>query len=276
MHIKNTLAKSVGLIAVIFFTSVLYFNTAQAQSSGGTNGGGGGDPCENKIKTIRKDIKKWIIDDRHFDVPRLPFRISHQRYSRKMLAGVNFKVSCVQKGDPGFPVLVFGQPKVCRFDYFENSKKIFKKVTCDYNKFMATSAQEQYKLIHHEIAGLAQLELPNKDESKYELTNMIMKYFKIIKTKQPSESPCRTHGCDDLKQARTEAILKWINESGECSGMVWLKSLNKVSDDRFVVRCGDASDDYAFNLETVEDLNADPESYAPVTFKAKQIVEDKD
>lgn len=142
-------------------------------ASQGTEGGGGGDPCENRIKIIGQDIKTWILNGG----PRglnLPVNISPESYSKSMAAQIDkAQVTCVDEKDPGYPVQVKGEAKVCRFDRGDFKSKI----TCDIRKFQALDETKQYELIHHEYAGLAGLENPNGASSQYEISNQISGYL---------------------------------------------------------------------------------------------------
>ncbi len=48
------------------------------------------------------------------------------------------------------------------------------------------------------------------------------------------ESACHTDGCVSSKNARMDAVIKFMNTYDDCINAVsWLQSLKKVSDDRF-------------------------------------------
>ena len=151
-----------------------------AQAKVGSEGVGGGDVCENRIKIVRDDIQNWIKDG---GVSKLDLTKSVRatEYSKGMLSYIErTKVRCVSDGDIGFPVSVEGVPKVCRFEKNEMTSII----TCDYNKFLATSQSNQYLLIHHEYAGLADVEIPNGSDSDYSISNQIIPLLDNQPTKQ--------------------------------------------------------------------------------------------
>jgi hypothetical protein len=135
----------------------------------GSEGRGGGDLCENRIKIIRDDIKSWINNGGPESLD-LPAGVSVQRYSSAMLNAITTaRINCVGSGDKGYPVRIDGTAKYCRFDKgFLGSK-----ITCDNSKLMATRDSDQYILIHHELAGLAGVEVPNNDDSDYTVSNQI-------------------------------------------------------------------------------------------------------
>ena len=142
---------------------------------------GGGDPCEDRIKIIREEIKAWVLKDGVKTI-RLPNQVSAQDYQTNMISAMSTaSIACVSEEDPGFPVEIDGTPKVCRFDKTPE----FHKITCDYLKFLQLAPLDQARLIHHEYAGLAGLENPNGSDSSYQITNQI-KTFEIAK-KNPDQ-----------------------------------------------------------------------------------------
>ncbi len=158
------------LMSLVLMTSVVH-------AKKGSEGVGGGDICEDQIKIIRDDIAQWITKDGHKSL----IGINPNQYAENMQKQISTaKVRCVGKGDKDYPVKVFGTPKVCRFDTgLLNSSTI----TCSREEFMKMDEDNQYVLVHHEYAGLAGIELPNKDDSQYEISNQISKYLvsKVVK-----------------------------------------------------------------------------------------------
>lgn len=173
--------KTLSLLFTIF-TSLAYSQKSSAdliwkmtnsqellnyERTGGSEGTGGGDLCEVRIKAIRDDIKSWILKGgAEFLV--LPAGIDNNRYVDKMLEVISkAKVNCVGPGDQEYPIQVNGTPKFCKF------KKNAMSITCDIGKFSSLDESNQYLLVHHEYAGLADLENPNGDDSNYEISNQI-------------------------------------------------------------------------------------------------------
>lgn len=141
---------------------------------------GGGDPCENQIKVIRSDLSVWIQNSGAKEL-RLPDGISVDQYSTRMLQKIEkAKIRCIGQGDKGFPVEVYGTPKVCKFEVGSSEDST---ITCDRLIFLALDESEQYVLVHHEYAGLAGVEVPLKDDSQYEVSNQITSFLenKIVK-----------------------------------------------------------------------------------------------
>lgn len=150
-------------------------------SRGGSEGTGGGDECENRIQEIRDDISSWISKGRPKEFRNIS--VSHEEYSARMmeyLATVKqpngaitpvTKIECVRH-----TIEVQGFEKTCRFDNYGNSPKI----TCNADTFMDSNMMNvdaQYRLIHHEYAGLANLEVPSKSQSSYEFSNQIVAFL---------------------------------------------------------------------------------------------------
>lgn len=130
---------------------------------------GGGDMCENRIKSVRDDIKEWILKGGS-EALSLPAGLSRGEYKKGMLQHISMAlVSCVGKGDQDYPVEVDGVAKVCRFEKWQRGERI----TCDSDKFRALNESDQYVLIHHEYAGLAEIESPIGSNSVYPLSNQI-------------------------------------------------------------------------------------------------------
>jgi hypothetical protein len=142
---------------------------SEALNSIGTNSGGGGDLCEDRIQIIRDDLRSWI-GKKGFEALILPKGVTKDQYRLGMLDAIaKAKIKCVGPGDSGYPVEVLGSPKVCKFDKDGSLLQI----TCDFNKFQSMSETAQYVLVHHEFAGLANIEKPNGADSNYDVSNQI-------------------------------------------------------------------------------------------------------
>ena len=142
-------------------------------AAGGVGNTGGGSMCEAQIKIIRDDLAGWISKGGAADL-QLPRGLTADAYAKKMqqaFAAANIR--CVSKGDKGYPVEVYGSPKTCRFD--GNSSGAL--ITCDEAKFEKLNETKQYELIHHEYAGIANIEIPNRDDSDYTVSNQISAYL---------------------------------------------------------------------------------------------------
>ena len=156
------------------FTLAVVIMTVSVNSYAGGDHSGGGDICEARIKIIRDDIKNWIVKGGHKELS-LPSELSADEYSDRMLKQIASTkvIRCVSSGDAQYPVAINNSPKTCRFDMKLQQSQI----TCDSEKFNKTTDTDQYVLIHHEFAGLAGIELPDQEDSKYEISNQISDYL---------------------------------------------------------------------------------------------------
>ena len=154
-------------------------------SSLGNEGGGGGDvACEDRIKIIRDDIKSWMQKGGSQSL--VLKDLDQESYVDGMLSAIKqAKIKCVGPNDPGYPVLVNGTPKTCRFDVNNSGATI----TCDFEKFQKTSESDQYVLVHHEFAGIAGVEIPNGDDSDYFVSNQISAFLENVVVKKLAVKP---------------------------------------------------------------------------------------
>lgn len=142
-------------------------------SFAGQDRGGGDIACEGRIKVIKEDLIAWIKQGGHRSLD-LKSRGGPEQYADRMLHEINkTRIECVGKGDPGFPVLVFGIAKTCAIDMKKNENRM----TCDFNKVAAYTAEDLYKQIHHEYATAAGFEIPKKGNSDYEISNQLTGYL---------------------------------------------------------------------------------------------------
>ncbi len=164
---KPSLATKLTLPAKTFSSKVF------SASTGGSEGTGGGDPCEDRIKNVRDDIRSWILNGGAKNL-KLGIGMSVKSYEEKMLFAMeSTKIECVGPGDKQHPVKVNGTAKVCRFDKFRSGSRI----TCDVTKFQGLGEADQYMLVHHEYAGIADIEKPDGDDSNYAVSNQISAYL---------------------------------------------------------------------------------------------------
>lgn len=177
--------KKIILLGLVLMSSI-------SNAEMGSEGVGGGDLCEDRIKIIRDDLQEWINKGGHQGLL-LPAQVTPEEYSDLMLEQIKYtKIICVGAGDVGYPVNVSGVAKVCRYDLNDNESKI----TCDYDKFQSIKESDQYILVHHEFAGLANIEKPKGSDSNYTISNQISGYLvdKIVKKlavnpRQKTDSP---------------------------------------------------------------------------------------
>lgn len=177
------------------------------QSAKGGVATGGGDLCEDRIKSIRDDLKSWLLKGGAKTL-QLPAGFSAGQYTDDMLEQIYAaKIRCVMNGDAGYPVTVDGIAKVCRFDRSSSSSLI----TCDLKKFQAMSEESQYGLVHHEFAGLADIERPNGSDSNYSVSNQISQSLESIVVKRLAI--VETIGFQEIPAHQIEGYLAAIGKS---------------------------------------------------------------
>jgi hypothetical protein len=166
---------------LLFFacTSLILFS-APSFAKKGTESGGGGDASEARVDEIRSDILNWINNDGARGLI-LPSDISYGEYLDRMgeiLKQQKVIVSFVEQDDENnneLSVIVNGIPKTCRGFISKADSRLH--ILCNISRFKNTSESEQYKLIHHEFAGLVNLERNEGAASDYVLSNQITDYL---------------------------------------------------------------------------------------------------
>lgn len=138
---------------------------------GGGTQGGGGDVGEMRVEEIAADILKWINEDGAKDL-RLPQGLSYQTYVNGMKKYLAPKYVYVEFTDDENLVQVRGKKKTCR-QLESATNAIAPNILCHTAKFFAASDAEQYRLIHHEYAGLAGLEKNIGKDSDYIISQQI-------------------------------------------------------------------------------------------------------
>lgn len=180
--------KRILIVAALTFLGATSNSLAVEREGRGGIGTGGGDPCEDRIQEIRDDLKTWMTDGGPAKGLVLPSGVTPQDYTKRMLEQMDSAfVKCVKPGDKDHPVTVDGEPKVCKFKSGLFTKKA---IVCDYDAFLnKTNQVGQYKLVHHEYAGAAGLEIPNGPVSEYKITKQLHKFLKIVSVVKLSIEP---------------------------------------------------------------------------------------
>jgi hypothetical protein len=164
------------LAAVIFVTMVPFSGFADAF---GGQGSGGGDSCEDRFKIVAHDLQNWIRGGGTLglDMSKAPVKVTADQYTSAMLEQIgNARITCVSPtADNPDPVKVNGRPKECRA---ESDNQGHARIICDRQKFYAGRKDPendplQYRIVHHEYATLAGIELPDEDSSNYGLSDQI-------------------------------------------------------------------------------------------------------
>lgn len=163
-------------LIVASICSVLPLSAAFA----GARDTGGGDPCEKRIQEIRDDIRDWILKGGPRAGLVLPAGMSVEQYSAQMLEFLAVANSNRVQTERTFiqcvhhPVQVQDNQKICRFDKDRDGSEA--RITCFYEAFLdknTMSEEDQYQLIHHEYAGLADVEIPQGAQSDYGVSRQI-------------------------------------------------------------------------------------------------------
>ena len=164
-----------NLKLMMTLTLIMSSLTSFAQGGGGKVGGGG-DASELTVNEIRVDILKWIAEG---GSKKLKFQdgMTSEQYNEQMNRVLQSKkviIGFVEKDsetDEELQVSVDGSPKTCRGFQSLNTRRLH--ILCNISRFEKTSEEGQYKLIHHEYAGLAGLESNEGAASDYYLTEQL-------------------------------------------------------------------------------------------------------
>jgi len=157
---------------------------------------GGGDTCEDRIKDVRDDLNKWIINKGPNGLT-LPEKMTVSFYSEAMLFQISkAKIECVGKSDERYSAGIEGISNVCRFDLI-NDKSFIK---CDFFKFNSLSESEQYVRVHHQFAGLAGIENDLNDS----VSNQISAYLVDDVVKKLAIRPIKK--AEDCTKSTLESI----------------------------------------------------------------------
>ena len=170
------------LIYGILLTFVFAINTATSLAAGGSEGsgpgsGGGGGACDDRVQEIRDDLRHWIEGQ---GPEKGNLKLLGQKnipeYSRAMadylavLRNANGAVTAKTRIECVYHAIQFqGDQRDCRFDQLKTGPKI----TCDARSFLALNEDRQYRIIHHEYAGLAGFEPPHAGQSTYFISDQI-------------------------------------------------------------------------------------------------------
>ena len=155
----NTMIK-LTVIALLTFTSGVW---------AGEKGGNGGDPTEMHFDEIRRDILSWIQKGGYMNLE-FPEGVKPLDYATSMLKMLS-DTTVVSFTDQS--VTVRDKEKTCK-NYFENQ---IPNILCNISRFNQASGSEQYRLVHHEFAGLAELESNIGAISAYVFSNQITDFL---------------------------------------------------------------------------------------------------
>lgn len=169
----------VKILITFVLSSVLAFS-AMAKSKKGTETGGGGDASEARVNEIRTDILNWINDKGAVGL-NFPPELSYGEYVESMLeilAPQKVIIGFVEedhRSNPELMVSVKGIPKTCRG--FISKINSAPHIICHIARFKNTPDAEQYRLIHHEYAGLAGVEENIGAASDYRISSQLTDFL---------------------------------------------------------------------------------------------------
>lgn len=153
--------------------------TRQNRGGGASGVGGGGDPMESRVDEIRADILKWISEG-GAQALILPAGMSHEYYRVTMTSvlvphavTVSFVTTAQESAstEPESVVSVDGVAKTCRG--FVSRRDGRPHILCNTERFSREGDASQYRLIHHEYAGLAGVESNRGASSDYAVSNQL-------------------------------------------------------------------------------------------------------
>lgn len=165
----------------LILTAVLFSSlTSITPSYAGNSSGGGGDASEARVDEIRADILNWIAKDGAREL-KLPDDITYADYTSKMTEILQPKkvvVTFITKNadyNSDLQVDIDGRPKTCRGFLKWGEPQII----CNTQRFANTSESDQYRLIHHEFAGLKEIEKNENAASDYSISSQLTDYLVV-------------------------------------------------------------------------------------------------
>lgn len=171
-------------ILVLMFTLSMAVQAASISAEAGTRDvGNGGDTCENRIKVIADDFRSWITVDGPAELT-LPDGIQVSQYREAMLIAIAAaKVACTSA-----IISVGSTEKICRNSIDASG---IPRIQCNREAFLglASNADDQYRLVHHEYAGLAGLEVTHAEVSDYRISNQIAAFLEDQMVKKLAVKP---------------------------------------------------------------------------------------
>lgn len=184
---------------LLVLTSTIFLVSTAHAAKKGTETGGGGDASEERVNEIRKDILSWLDTDGPKNLL-LPYDLTFSSYISKMkdiLEPKKVIIGFIEKDDElndELKVSVDGVPKTCRGFISEATSEPH--IICNIARFKMNSESEQYKLIHHEYAGLAGVEKNSGAASDYRISSQLTDFLAkqtILKlaVKKPGPTNCK-------------------------------------------------------------------------------------
>ncbi len=159
---------------------ILQFSPLPAVAKMGSESiGGGGDASEARVNEIRSDVLKWIEEKGALGLV-LPSNMTYDEYVSNMSIVLQPKKVII--GFTEERVIYNNTEKTCKS--FIDKDNYEMQILCNISRFEETKNSDQYKLIHHEYAGLARIEKNDGAASDYNISSQItdyLEYKKILK-----------------------------------------------------------------------------------------------
>ncbi len=159
-------------ILTFTFTVLVFSSTPLLAKMGSESIGGGGDSSEARVNEIRSDILNWIKSEGAKGLE-LSNIITYDEYVSKMTIILQPQKVTISFTDD--KVIYDTAEKTCKGFIEEESSE--KHILCNISRFTKTSDSDQYKLIHHEYAGLAGIEKNEGAASDYDLSSQITEFL---------------------------------------------------------------------------------------------------
>lgn len=240
-------------MASLFVATFTVAATAQAGKEGG-----GGDATELRIDDIRRDVLGWLDTEgpSHLELSQNMSAADYKQTMRQWLAEQYVVVSAVTQNEsqtttnPERKVEVAGQEKTCRG--FVSKTDLLPHILCIIERFNSTTQADQYRLIHHEYAGLAGLENNIGAASDYKISNQITDFLTetkalrlgVVKSAYKT-SPIRLYGpvasmmLEALKEAGVKPI--FVPREGSRADDYWSYTITDFTSSSETDGCPDGS-----------------------------------
>ncbi len=202
---------------------ILLLSVASIQTlAGGNHVGNGGDLCELRFTSVRDDLLSWIKKGGSSEL-QLPTNIHLDTYNLEMTKMISLaRVNCTEK-----KVKVGSAEKTC-INFTDDQGNL--KMTCNLKRFMETLPADQYVLVHHEYAGLANIETNADEESQYFLSKQISGFLEIQNEKKLVIKPNPQTVCATQNQTTSleDQLMKAIKD-GNLVCVQWLAPQVKLN-----------------------------------------------
>jgi hypothetical protein len=247
--LKNLIKFSPFLIltALNFLTVLAHAQELRpVAQSRGNGSSGGGDASEARVDEIRTDLVKWINEGGAAEL-KLPTRITYDEYRKSMLkvlaphqTVVVFVTSEQEKSEVDGSerkVSVDNEPKTCRG--FVSIQDQLPHILCNIERFAGVKEAEQYRLVHHEYAGLAGVEKNVGPSSDYEVSNQITNYLasETVLRLRVGKPVASTYTCEGSYVSPKGVVLSdGVRFAETCGKITFTESTDKKSDKLFIFR----------------------------------------